>query len=860
VAASSVGPYVLLETLGTGGTGEVHLAEDTRLRRQVALKRLTSGHLEPSGARRWLLHEARAAATLTHPNIAAIFDIIEANDETWIVMEYVPGQTLKERVRQGKVPIGQVVDIGVQLADALMAAHARGVVHRDLKLSNIRLTDEGKVKILDFGIAHVPPVAAGPDDVTAELDPSTEPGASFSTPAYAAPEQLLGRQATARSDIYSLGIVLFELLTGQRPYEGLDTLALVLSTLTLPPADPALIAPEVPDDLCAIVRRALAGDPEARFPTAADLKTALLAFASRETGPAAAAHGHTRAPRPATWRSRSLVLACLSLAIAIVAWIWLARGRDAPADDRSVRTVAVLPLVNLSGDASNEYLGIGVAETLVTDLARLPAITVVSHPMATMSGPQRDLVRIARDLGVTYVADGGVQQTNGRLKLTVRLVRRDGSVAWGGSYEGSSADLFDLQRQLAKGLTDALELGLTPIERERVGLPPTSNLAAFSNYAQGRALLERLDVPMNLDRAIELISKATEMDRGFALAHAALGEAYWARYEQTKDPQWTLKARAATLDALRLDSTQAAVRHSLAVIYRGSGDADRAVEELHHELELRPNSDDAHQMLGEILTDKGQIDAAVREFQQAITLRPDFWGHYDALGLALYRAGRFGDAAAAFERVTRLQPDNANGFQRVGTAYHAAGDIQKALANYQRALGLSPTPKAYANLGFVYYGQGRFAEAAKAYEQALALDPTAHVNYRNVGDVYQRLNRPEDARAAYAKAIEIANRMLEVNQKDSLTLSQRGLYEAKLGRRAEAERDTGAAAALASADGQVLYNMAVVHALGGQKEAALRALEQALTHGASASVARNDDDLRSLHGTPQFEKLTAEKH
>jgi tetratricopeptide (TPR) repeat protein/tRNA A-37 threonylcarbamoyl transferase component Bud32 len=836
--------------------GEVYLAEDTRLRRKVALKRLSSERLEAKVAREWLLHEARAAATLTHRNIAAIFDIVESNDEAWIVMEYVPGETLSARARREYLPVPQVIDIGIQLADGLSAAHGVGVIHRDLKPSNVRLTSDGTVKILDFGIARLSPSDVDPDAATVDTD-SKDRAAAFITPQYAAPEQLQGRPASERSDVYSLGVLLFELLTGRRPYESGDPVSVALSTLTRPVAGQKEISRDCAEQIVTVIRKAIAGDPEARFQSAAALKTALEDIdvaGKRLTGRSGPAPDTVRPP----WRTRTVVVIS-ALAVAMASGTWFLRNRASRNEREQTQSVVVLPLANLSGDPAKDYLGVGVADTLTSDLAKLNAITVVSRAMAAGSVSSRDLNRIARDLGVNYIVDGGVQQNDGRLKLTARLVRPDGSVAWGGTYEGTVTDLFSLQNELASALSEALEVRLTAAERNRLGQQPTTNIAAFTDYAQGLGLLERVDRVGNVERAIELLSSAVEKDRTFALAHAALGEAYWARYQQTNDPEWTAKARAATLEALRLDSEQAAVRHSLAVIYRGSGELDKAIEELHRALALRSNADDVHQTLGEVLADKGQLDEAIPEFRQAIALRPNFWGHYDALGLALYRAGRFPEAAAAFEMVIKLQPDNAVGFQRLGTAYHAAGDTAKALTNYQRALELSPTPKAYANLGFLYYREGRFAEAATAYEQALRLDPSSHLTHHNVGDVYNRLGRRKDAEDAYGRALEITNRLLDVNPRDSLTLSNRALYEAKLGRNAAAERDAAAAVGLSPKNGQVLYNNAVVNAISGRREAALKALEEALALGASSSVARDDDDLRSIRGTPEFERVTTAK-
>src|SRR5262245_23230893 len=454
--------------------------------------------------------------------------------------------------------------------------------------------------------------------------------------------------------------------------------------------------------------------------------------------------------------------AAIAVAGALAVLAWLAPLERTGPSGGEVAVIAVLPFANLSGDASKDYLGIGIADTLTAGLAGLPGIAVVSRAESNVSaGSRRDLTRIARDLGASLLVDGGVRQTEDRRKRTVRLLRADGTVVWGGSYEGVPGELFTIETQLARGLSDALEVRLTPTANQRLGRQPTTNIEAFAEYARGRELLERFDVTGNLDRAIERFSAATRKDPRFALAHAALGEAYWARYGQTKDTQWTVKAREATLEALRLDPDQAAVRHSLAVIYRGTGEPGKAIDELRRALVLQPNSDEAHRMLGEILAERSQIDAALGEFRQAIALRPNFWGNYDAQGLAMYRAGRFAAAIEAFAQVTELQSEQDLGIQRRATAFHAPGYTSKAMANYQRALALAPTANAYANVGFVYYEQRRFAESADAYRQALRLDPNSDINYRNLGDVLQRLGRPNDARAAYMAAVEIVERLLD---------------------------------------------------------------------------------------------------
>ncbi len=838
--------------------GEVYRARDGKLGRDIALKILPE-HLAADATRlRRFEQEARLASSLNHPNIVTIYDVGHVDRVHYIAMELVEGQTVRALLRSGLLPMQQVLAVAAQVADGLAKAHAAGIVHRDLKPENVMVTTDGFAKILDFGLGKLsaPPAGIQSDAETVEVSAvGTLPGTVLGTHLYMSPEQASGRSVDFRSDQFSFGLVLYEMVTGRVAFRRATPVQTMSAIIAEEPPRVSELNPRVPERAQEIIERCLAKDPEKRYASTLD-----LARDVRSASAVGAPRPLTHVTRRATSRlgRRALVGAIATLSLAIIGWQMWVRPRAEGAG--GIPTVAVLPLTNLSGNPSNDYLGIGVADTLTSDLAALQAITVVSRtPSTGASGERRDLARIARDLGVSFVVDGGVQETDRRLKVTVRLVRRNGSVAWASSYEGPTADLFAIQRQLAQGLTEALELRLTQADRLKLQRQSTTNIDAFADYAQGRAFLERLDVPGNLDRAVTLFSAAAAKDHAFALAHAGLGEAYWARYQVTKDPDWTVQARVATLEALRLDPEQAEVRHSLAVIYRGSGDTERAIEELHRELELRPNSDTAHLMLGEILSDKGQIDAAEQEFRQAVAVRPNFWGNYDALGLALYRAGRFPAAVSAFERVTELQPDNASGYQRLGAVLNATGDAAKAIVNYERALQLTPTAKTYAGLGFIYYGQQRFADAAQAYRRALELDPVSHITFRNLGDVYQRMGRRDEARAAFTKAAGIADRMLQVNPKDAGTLSQQALYEAKLEKRTEAERHATAAAGLAPADGQVLYNMAVVHALAGRKEAALAVLERAVAHGASPSVAREDDDLQVIRGMPEFERMTRQQ-
>src|SRR5262245_43763246 len=855
IQGQKVGSYEIVSMLGAGGMGEVYRARDLKLGRDVAIKVLPDSVAGDPERLRQLTREAQLLAALNHPNIAAIYSLEEFQGSRGLILELVDGPTLTDRLATGPLPLDEALRVAACLAEALLAAHDKGILHRDLKPANIKFAREGIVKVLDFGLAKVAPNNAGADELqsTQMTVDAKKVGSIIVTPSYMSPEQARGKSVNKYTDIWAFGCVLYEMLTGQHAFGG-HTFSDVVAAILMREPQWSALPKAVPLKIRRLLERCLDKNPATRLTSLSealmDIRGALTQLDSTEAMPPVA---DMRVKLLTPWRKTTtrvvlVGIAGLTLSVAVS---WLFENRLKPGSRGEIPMIAVLPLANLSGDPSKDYIGVGVAETLTTDLAAVSGITVVSRTMPEVPKGSKCLVRLAHELGVGFLLDGGVQENDRRWKVTVRLIRADGSVAWGKSFEGTSAELFMIESSLANSLIDALQLQLTQTERIKLGKQPTRDVAAFADYAKGRTLLERVDVPGNLDEAIQLFSDALERDRNFALAYAGLGEAYWARYQQTKDPDWTIKARQSTLEALRLDPNQPAVRRSLAIIYRGNGDTDTAIEELHRAIELH-DSDDLHQMLGQILADKGRINDAIVEFDKAIALRQNFWGNYDTKGLALYRAGRFADAAIAFERVTNLQPDNAGGFQRLGTAYHAAGDTAKALVNYNRALKLAPTPKAYANLGFFYYGQHKFAEAADAYLKALALDPISHASHRNLGDVYQRLGRTEDARKEYTTAVEITDRMLQVNAKDALTLSQRGLYEAKLGRRDAADTDAAAAVALAPANPQVIYNQAAVYALAGKREAALKALKDALAHGASQSVAREDDDLQSIRTQGEF--------
>jgi serine/threonine-protein kinase len=449
------------------------------------------------------------------------------------------------------------------------------------------------------------------------------------------------------------------------------------------------------------------------------------------------------------------------------------------------------------------------------------------------------------------LVDGGVQQAGDSVRFTVKVVGPDSRVVWASTYEGAMADLFQLQARAADEMASALGIAASPRERERIARTPAASVDAYADYSMGRALLAREDVAGNAEKAVAAFARAVAKDPRFALAYAGLGDACWWRYRETNDASWVSRSTDSIRHALDLDPVDSRIRVSLATVYIGTGKSREAIAELRPAIARRPNDDEARRLLAEALASQGWSEEALQEYRQAIAVRPNAFRNHSALGGFYFRAGRYAEAAAAYQSVTEVQPDSTWGFINLGAAYLAAGDNRRALENFQRSLTLAPEPEAYSNIGTIHYAEGRYQDAAIAYERAVALGPRNPISHRNLGDAYLRLGARDKARAEYRQAVDLTGDLLKVNPRDARMLASHALYLAKAGRRTEALRDAGKAAAMKPGDAEVLYTRAAVHALCGQPREAADWLERALAKGYSRELAREDDDLASIRTLPR---------
>ena len=823
--------------------GVVWLAEDMRLQRKVALKTVKGADADTVEGRQRLMREARAAATLNHPHIATVHDVLDVDGQVVVVFEYVEGDTLAARLQKGPMPVAEAIEVTWQLADALAAAHAQGVIHRDLKPSNVVLGPDGRAKVLDFGIARLVPAGA---DMSVSA-PGTLGGGLVGTPGYAAPEQYLSRNVDGRADLYALGVMLFEMIAGRRPFPGSD--AIQLATAVLREDAPKLTGGGtwVPPQLEQLVARLLEREPSRRPASGEEVLVELSPVRDLESSPLARRTLLMRQRVP----TGTLIAAALTLTVvaATVVWLqWHARplGPEAP-------VVAVLPLTNSSGDAANDYLGAGLAESLITSLAAAPRVTVLSRSAVEESRQQNpDRASFVRSLDANYIVTGSVQSVGNRLRVTLNLERPDASVAWGETVEGPTNGLFELQTRLAMALGNALADQTPSGQRMMPSAPATTSDPAQLAYWRGRAQLDRRELTGSIQAAVKEFTDAVAIDPKFALAHAGLAEAQWSMYSTTNDKTWAERAMESTATAIELEPDRPSVRYIAALtLFRGGRYAD-AKTEVQRALALQPTYEDAIRLHGTVLMRQGDVAAGMAEFRKVMALRPNAVSLYSEMGSALYAASRFPEALEALEKAIALSPGSALNLVRAGTAAQAMGERQKALDFYESANAIQPRAETFSNMGTIYYGLGDYAKAARSYEGALLIRPLSAVTHRNLGDAYSHIGRRDEARAAYQEAVRHAQAEVSVSPSNARAVARLAVYQAKAGDDASAMKSLRRALELAPGDEQVHQRAAVVHALAGRTDEALGAVERAVAGGIARSVIADEEDFALLKPLPRF--------
>jgi len=837
---SALSKYRIISKLGAGGMGEVYKAEDPALLRIVAIKVMSKAGERSSDAATRFLREARAASAFNHPNIATIYEIGDTGEHTYIVMEFVDGRSLRDLIKSSEVNPEKVIEITLQICDALAEAHSRGIIHRDIKPENILLTERGRVKLVDFGLAKLVSSELRTGGTTA-AESLTDSGTVMGTLSYMSPEQLRGEPLDERTDIFSFGIVLHEMITGYLPFPGANSFEVAASILKDPALEIGTVPPPLPHNIKNVVARLLEKQRRDRYASFAEVKTA-IELLTREPVGTAAGDLQSTVPLPVAPRrhgSASLAAAIRSSAKALAV----------------PPTILVLPLQSVGSDESSAYIGIGLAHAITTDLAKIKGLSVLSKSAGAgvLNETGRGVRQFAQELGATILLEGEVMRAGEIIAVMARLTDAEtGRVIWGSQYRGDAGDLFSIQDAVCESVAEALKLGISSDVRDEIARPATNNIDAFEFYSRGRAFLERRDVRENIDYAIQMFEEALRLDKDFVLAYAGLGESYWQKYQATHDSVWIEAAINASDHALVLDPNQSQVHVSLGIIYHGTGKIDTAIEELERAIELQPVSDDAYKWLGRCWQRKGEVEKAVNCFHKAIHLRPGFWENYNALGSCYYNFGRYRDAAEQFRRVITFQPDNSEGYSNLGAIYYLLGLYDEAVAMYKRAIEIRPNEESYTNLGTAYFYLGRYEDAIDAYKHATTLNPTEDRHYWNLGDALARLQRFDEANAQFEHAALLLETQLQVDPNNAKKLGQLALYRAKLRRFDEASALVERAIEIEPRNTTLMYKKAAVYALIGNGERALDSLRAALMSGYSRAEAERDPDLESLRDRPEY--------
>jgi serine/threonine protein kinase/Tfp pilus assembly protein PilF len=701
-----LGPYEVLGAVGAGGMGEVYQARDTRLDRTVAIKILQREVALDASRRARFEREAKTIAGLTHPHICTLHDVGEHSGSMFLVMEHLSGETLASRLRKGPLPLDDALTIASEIADALVAAHRHGVIHRDLKPANVMLTSSG-VKLLDFGVAklYCDDQAAGAEAPTTTAAFSTGAGWALGTAGYMSPEQVRGEPLDSRTDLFSLGVVLYEMVTGRRPFAGDSSFARMASILEDTPPPAKVVDPRLPDQLDRMLRHALAKHPDRRYQTAQDMRNDLEDL--RREIDAARGGGSLRSAR--RWVPVAVTIA---VAVAIVGAVSVWSRARLPSDRRSI---AVLPLENLSADPENEYFSDGISQDIIAALSQLGDLRVIATTSAARyKNSRKSVAEIGRELGVATLVEGSVRRAGDRVRIVSELVdARTGQQLWADTYDRELKDIFAIQTEVARRIAVALKGELSPADSARLEATPVANVEAFNLYLKGRYYWNQRSRE-GLMKAIEYFQQATTIDPEYALAFSGLADSYnlLAQYGFQPSDQVRPLAKAAAARALALDPTLAEAHVSQALIEHARFGWSAAGDEFRRALALNPNYATAHHWYANYLAQLGQFDEALAEIKRAQQLDPLSIGVNAGLGAVLYLARRYDEAATQFRTTIEMEPKFVGAHSALAEVYIQQRAYAQAHEQYQTVTALAgESAEVRASLAYLYAVSGRTNEA-----------------------------------------------------------------------------------------------------------------------------------------------------
>jgi TolB-like protein/Flp pilus assembly protein TadD len=732
--------------------GEVYRARDTRLKREVAVKVLPERLSGDREYRARFEREARAVAAISHPNILAIHDLGQEGGLFFLVTELLEGETLREKLVQERLSWRKVLEIGGAIAEGLSAAHGKGIVHRDLKPENVFLTSAGLVKILDFGLARPGAAPSAAQTAVPTESVATAAGTALGTVGYMSPEQVSGRPADARSDIFSLGSLLYEMLTGQRAFNRASPGETMAAILRDQPLEPSRADRDLPQGLDRVVRRCLEKVPGERFQSASDLSFALKELLGSGTS--------TSPPAPSVV-SRRTVLLLAAAAIVFLGVVLVLRLTGRARGAGRIESLAVLPLANLSGDPQQEYFADGMTEELITNLAQISALRVGSRTSAMRyKGTQKSVPEIGRELEVDALVEGSVLRVGDRVRITAQLIQAPTDKhLWASTYERDLSDVLTLQGEVAKAIAGEIGVRLTPQERSQLADKKTVNPEAYEAYLKGRYHSFRGTAP-DAQKSLDYFQQSVAKQPDFAKGYAGIANAYQqmagSAYGVLSPKEAFPKAKVAAMRAVELDSTLAEPYESLGwSSFVFDRDWTTAENQFQQAVRLNPNYAAAHQSYGTFLSRVGRFDEAIREVKRAQEIDPlSLVGNLD-VGLALHWARRDDEAIPLFRRVLDIDPNYLRAHWGLGLALVQKKKYDEAIAELQKAVELSGGGAGQlGSLGYAYGAAGRRAEALGIVEKLKERSRERYVPPATVAIVLSGLGETDQALAWLERANE----------------------------------------------------------------------------------------------------------
>ncbi len=852
-SGTNINHYRIEKLIGSGGMGEVYLAEDTDLNRQVAIKFLSTQFSSDQDYKTRFVREAQAAAALNHPHIIHIHEVSEYKNRPYIVMELIEGHTLKEIIREDPLTLEELIKLFIRICDGLKHAHKAGIIHRDIKTANILIDSNKRPRILDFGLA----IVEGSDKIT-------KSGTTMGTVAYMSPEQTEGTTIDNRSDIFSLGIVLYEMLTLQHPFKKENIPATIEAIKNKTPEPIARFKSEVPEALQLIVDKALEKDIETRYQSIDDMQADLKRI-RREMGFDSDSFQSTHLKK--TYSKRVFTVIGVAFVILIVTSliinpvlrqkikVWT--GIDEPVP--KAKHLVVLPFTNLGSIPKNKTFCDGLMEIFTSKLTQLEQFQGTLWVIPASEVRKREITsakEARKTFGANLAVTGSVQRFDENIRVTLNLVDTQTERQIRSTImDYPILNVVALQDSTVLCLARMLEVEILPEEQEILTAGGTTVSKAYDLYIHGLGHLQKYhvlpDLP-NVDTAILLFSQAIEADPNFALAYASLGEAYRLKYLITREPEWINEGKRYCLQAIELDDQIAQVHIALGKILSNTGEYQKAVIEFNKALDFEPNNYSTHRSLARSYMRLNDYENAEKALSKLVELRPDYWKSYYSIGVYYYNIGYQEEALNALSTIDRLVPEDFQAINNVGSLYYALDKWDDAKRLWYNSLNIMPNYAAYSNLGSLFSLGKNYSDAIIMYDSALMLDDNDYLVWGNIAAAYGWLNNRIKADEYYHKAIEYANNRRKIIPNNPVILMDLAQYYTAIKMDDSAISLTKSVKNINTEDLNITFRIGLVYEALDNRDSALIYIIKAINKGYPINEVNSLQELDNLREDQRY--------